>query len=34
MLPYVLAACALACPVSMGVMMLLMRGRKRTRKEE
>jgi hypothetical protein len=33
MLQYVLAVCALACPLSMVVMMLMMRGKHR-RKEE
>lgn len=31
---YFLLACALACPLAMVAMMLLMRGRKQRRKDE
>jgi hypothetical protein len=34
MLQYVLAVCALACPLSMAAMLLMMRGRKQQRKDE
>jgi hypothetical protein len=34
MLQYVLAVCALACPLSMVAMMLMMRRRKQRRKTE
>ncbi len=34
MLQYVLAVCALACPLSMVAMLLMMRGRKQQQKGE